>query len=194
MTVIEADGHVTESYVQIAKYLAEPYRRRPLTFPLYTADGWDRRLIDKFHDWAGNADQWLRALDKGGMELAVLYPTLGLFMSFLKDREWAVRLCRAYNTLMHEEFIKLSPRLQAVALLPVQDPKAAALELRRAVSEQGHVGGMLAADGSPLLGDARFLPVYEEPDPPRGMLGIQPAGAQLRWARRRGLSLPLRTR
>ena len=92
MTVLDADGHVTESYEQIAKYLDEPYRRRPLTFPLYTADGWDRRLVDKFHDWAGNAEQWLRALDKGGMELAVLYPTLGLFMSFLKDREWAVAL------------------------------------------------------------------------------------------------------
>jgi hypothetical protein len=131
MPVLDADGHVTESYQQIAKYLDEPYRRRPLTFPLYPADGWDRRIVDKFHDWAGNADEWLRALDTGGMELAVLYPTLGLFMSFLKDREWAVRLCRAYNTLMHEEFIKVSPRLQSVALLPVQDPKAAALELRR---------------------------------------------------------------
>src|SRR5229473_1092425 len=154
--VLDADGHVTESYEQLAKYLDEPYRRRPLTFPLYTADGWDRRLVDKFHDWAGNAEEWLRALDKGGMELTVLYPTLGLFMSFLKDREWAVRLCRAYNTLMHEEFIKVSPRLQSVALLPVQDPKAAALELRRAVSELGHVGAMLAADGTHLLGDERF--------------------------------------
>ena len=46
------------------------------------------------------------------MESAVLYPTLGLFMSFLKDREWAVALCRAYNTFMYEEFIKKSPRLQ----------------------------------------------------------------------------------
>src|SRR5206468_1328755 len=81
--------------------------------------------------------------------------------SFLKDREWAVRLCRAYNTMMHEEFIKQSPRLQSVALLPVQDPKAAAVELRRAVSELGHVGGMLDADGTHLLGDERFLPVYE---------------------------------
>src|SRR5260370_29332566 len=145
MTVIEADGHVTESYVQIAKYLAEPYRRRPLTFPLYTADGWDRRLIDKFHDWAGNADQWLRALDKGGMELAVLYPTLGLFMSFLKDREWAVRLCRAYNTLMHEEVIKVSPRLKAVPLLPVQDPAAPAREPRPAAPPLSPTSAMPAS-------------------------------------------------
>src|SRR5260370_7274694 len=97
MTVIDADGHVTESYDQIAKYLDEPYRRRPLTFPLYTADGWDRRLIDKFHDWAGNADQWLRPLDKGGMELAVPYPPLGLFMSFPKDPSRASRPRRPHT-------------------------------------------------------------------------------------------------
>src|SRR5437762_12169656 len=138
MTVLGADGHVTESYEQIAKYLDEPYRRRSLTFPLYTADGWDRRLVDKFHDWAGSAEEWLRALDKGGMEVTVLYPTLGLFMSFLKDREWAVRLCHAYNTLMHEEFIKVSPRLQTVALLPVEHPAAADVGLRPSVSEPRH--------------------------------------------------------
>jgi predicted TIM-barrel fold metal-dependent hydrolase len=179
LSVLDADGHVTESYQQLAKYLDEPYRRRAQTFPWYTADGWDRRLVDKFHDWAGNADEWLQALDKGGMELAVLYPTLGLFMSFLKDREWAVRLCRAYNTMMHEEFIKQSPRLQSVALLPVQDPKAAALELRRAVSELGHIGGMLSADGTHLLGDERFLPVYEEADRLGVMLGVHASGSHL---------------
>src|SRR5206468_2674369 len=82
---------------------------------------------------------------------AVLFPTLGLFMSFLKDRTWAVQFCRAYNSFIHEEFVKVSPRLKAVALLPVQDPQAAAQELRRAVRELGHVGAMLAADGSHVL-------------------------------------------
>jgi len=50
MTVLDADGHVTESYEQLRRYLDAPYRERPLTFPWYTADGWDRRLVDKFHD------------------------------------------------------------------------------------------------------------------------------------------------
>src|SRR5439155_21577070 len=84
---------------------------------------------------------------------AVLFPTLGLFMSFLKDRSWAVQLCRAYNSFIHEEFVKVSPRLKAVALLPVQDPQAAAQELRRAVRVLGAVGALLAADGGLVLGD-----------------------------------------
>jgi predicted TIM-barrel fold metal-dependent hydrolase len=136
MTVLDADGHVTETAQQLVKYMDAPYRDRQLSFPLVPSDGWDRRLITKFHDSAGTAEAWLEALDRGGMEQAVLFPTLGLFMSFLKDRAWAVQFCRAYNTFMHEEFIKVSPRLKAVALLPIQDPEASARELRRAVRAQ----------------------------------------------------------
>lgn len=177
--VLDADGHVTETTEQVAKYLDEPYRRRPLTFPFYPWDGWDRRLLGALGDIAGTAEAWLRALDRGGVEQTVLYPTLGLFMSFLKDREWAVALCRAYNSFLHEEFVRVSPRLQAVALLPVQDPEAAARELRRAVRDLGLVGGMLAADGSHLLGDTRFLPVYEEADRLEVMLAVHASGSHL---------------
>jgi predicted TIM-barrel fold metal-dependent hydrolase len=177
--VIDADGHVTESTEQVAKYLDEPYRRRPLGFPFYPADGWDRRLLGTLGDLGGDAETWLRAMDKGGVETAVLYPTLGLFMSFLKDREWAVALCRAYNTFLHEEFVNASPRLKAVALLPVQAPDACAPELRRAVTELGLVGAMLAADGDHLLGDARFLPVYGEAERLGVMLGIHASGSHL---------------
>ncbi len=177
--VIDADGHVTESNEQVAKYLDEPYRRRPLAFSMYPWDGWDRRLLGRLGDWAGDAAAWLRALDDGGVESTVLYPTLGLFLSFLKDRDWAVALCRAYNTFLHEEFVSVSPRLRAVALLPIQDPEAAAGELRRGVRELGLVGGMLAADGSHLLGEPRFLPIYEEAERLDTMLGVHASGSHL---------------
>lgn len=178
-SVLDADGHVTESTAQVAKYLDEPYRRRPLNFQFYPWDGWDRRLLGTLGDDGGDAETWLRALDKGGVETTILYPTLGLFMSFLKDREWAVAICRAYNSFMHEAFVTVNPRLKAVALLPVQDPDAAALELRRAVRELGLVGAMLAADGTHLLGDARFTPIYEEADRLGVMLGIHASGSHL---------------
>lgn len=179
MTVIDADGHVTESQEQIARYLEEPYRRRPTTFPFWPWDGWDRRMLGTLGNWAGDAEAWLRALDEGGIETTVLYPTLGLFASFLRDRQWAVALCRAYNTLLHEEFTRVTPRLRAVALLPVQDPEAAAAELRRAVHELGCVGGMLAADGPHLLGDARFDPVWEEAQRLDTMLAVHASGSHL---------------
>src|SRR5205085_6222555 len=161
--VVDADGHVTESNEQVAKYLDEPYRRRPLTFPLYPQDGWDRRLLGTLGSVGGTAEQWLKALDAGGMETTVLYPTLGLFLSFLKDRAWAVAICRAYNTFLHEEFIKKSPRLQAVALLPIQDPDAAAAEPERAVGRLPLGGPMLAPAGTHGLGATRFPPHYDRP-------------------------------
>jgi predicted TIM-barrel fold metal-dependent hydrolase len=179
LSVLDADGHVTETAEQVAKYLDEPYRRRPLAAPLYPADGWDRRLLGTLGDYAGDAESWLRALDAGGMELTVLYPTIGLFVGFLRDRQWAVALCRAYNTFLHETFVSVSPRLKGVALLPVQDPEAAALELRRAVRELGLSGGMLTADGQHVLGDARFLPIYEEAQRLDVMLGVHASGSHL---------------
>jgi len=179
MNVIDADGHVTETQEQVARYLDEPYRRRPGNMPFYPWDGWDRRMLGTLGEYAGTAEAWLQAMDRGGMETAVLYPTLGLFMSFLRDRPWAVALCRAYNSFMHEEFTKKSARLKAVALLPLQDPEAAALELRRAVRELGCVGAMLAADGSHVLGDARFTPIYEEAARLDTMLGVHASGSHL---------------
>src|SRR5207245_5065066 len=122
MTVIDADGHVTESAEQLVKYMDAPFRNRQLVFPIVPADGWDRRLITKYHDTAGTADAWLTALDKGGVEQAVLFPTLGLFMYFVKDRTLAVQFCRVCNTFMHEEFVKARARLMAVGSLAFQDP------------------------------------------------------------------------
>src|SRR5687768_17856403 len=131
--VIDADGHVTETWEQIARHLDEPYRRRPLLTPFFPQDAWDRRLLGTKGNWAGDAKAWVEALDSGGMSLSVLFPTLGLFMPFLRDPEWAVALCRAYNTMLHAELTSQSPRLKGVALLPLQDPEAAVAELTRTV-------------------------------------------------------------
>ena len=53
MTIIDADGHVTEIQEQVAKYLDEPYRRRPVVSSFYPWDGWDRRLLGTLGDAAG---------------------------------------------------------------------------------------------------------------------------------------------
>jgi hypothetical protein len=73
----------------------------------------------------------------------------------------------------------VSPRLRGVALLPVPAPEEAALELRRAVSELGFSGGMLAADGSHLLGDPRFWPIYEEAQRLDTPLAVHASGSHL---------------
>ena len=179
MSIFDADGHITETQEQVAKYLDDPYRHRSLTYGMYPADGWDRRMINKLGDWGGDAATWLAAMDKGGVDETVLYPTAGLFMSFIPDRNWQVQICRAYNRMLHEEFIKVSARLHAVALLPVLDPDEAARELRNAVKNYGCVGAMVAADGGHLLGDRKFDPIYAEAQSLDAMVGLHASGSHL---------------
>src|SRR5688572_31312440 len=38
--IIDADGHVSETWEGLQKYLDEPYRRRPTNFPYFPQDGW----------------------------------------------------------------------------------------------------------------------------------------------------------
>ena len=160
--VIDADGHVSESWEQLQAHLEPPFNKRSPLPPYFPQDGWDRRLTGTLGNWAGDATSWIDALDRGGMAMSVLYTTLGLFMPFVRDPEWAVALTRAYNTLLYEEFTSQSPRLLGVALLAPHDPAAAVVELRRCVTELGFVGAMLPADGYYLLGHARFDPIYAE--------------------------------
>ena len=107
------------------------------------------------------------------------HPTLGLFMPFLRDPEWAVALSRAYNTMLYKDVTSQSPRLRGVALLPLQDPAAAARELERCVGELGFVGGMLSADSYYLLGHSRFDPIYAAAQRLRVPITVHAAGTDM---------------
>ena len=84
----------------------------------------------------------------------VLFPTLGLNIGFVQERDLAAAVCRAYNNFLYEEFLRVSPRLKGVAIIPVQDIPKAVKELRRAVESLGMVAGLLPTHGPayrPLL-------------------------------------------
>src|SRR5205807_19474 len=61
--IIDADGHVTEPWEQIARHLEEPYRRRSLLTPSFPQDGWDRRLMGSKGAWAADGKSWAAPLD-----------------------------------------------------------------------------------------------------------------------------------
>ena len=161
--IIDGDGHVTETEEQVRRYL--PDRLRAGRAHLRAGHGyWDISLGGTLGGEAKDAETWLRAMDEGGMETAVLFPTsVGLTASLIWEPEVAVEVCRAYNRFMYEEFLSRSPRLKAAALIPMQDLDAAVDELRRAVTEYGMVGAMLPAlGGHPPLGRKEYFPLYEE--------------------------------
>ncbi|ETW97254.1 MAG: hypothetical protein ETSY1_23415 [Candidatus Entotheonella factor] len=164
---IDGDGHVIEDMPRLLEHMAAPYRNwyasgRSGAMIAVPGDGAPRSLGGKFNHGPGNStESWLKMMHEGDLESAILYPTAGLSSGCLKDPEFAVALCRAYNTWMVEDLLKPEEGLLGVALLPVQDAVEGAAELRRAAQAPGLVGAMLTADGGHLLGHQQFDPIYQ---------------------------------
>ena len=78
--VIDADGHITESTEQLRPYFEGNYGERGHWAgrrSYYPEDGWDRSLGGRLGSKASDAKTWLRFMDEGAVETAVLYPTAG---------------------------------------------------------------------------------------------------------------------
>jgi uncharacterized protein len=169
--VFDADGHVVEQDRELLDYFDPPFRGRAelLGNPFFlTLDGWHRQAMSIADGKQPGVDEddaeaWLRLMDRTGIEQTVLYPTAGLSEGLIKDPDWAVAVCRAYNNFICESYIKASPRICAVALLPMQDVGEAVKELGRAVRELKMLGGLIAPVGLPFpAGHPSYHPVYAE--------------------------------
>lgn len=164
--IIDADGHVLEKDSELHDFLEGRYRNMPRfeTYSFFPSlDGWNRGFGVPGKDSQVPASRWLEFLDELGVHTTVLYPTGGLALGLVQNPEWACVLSRAYNSWISERFTKQSPRLRAVALLPVHEPVEAAKELRRA-RELGLVAGLLPAVTvlTKGYGHTDFDPIYEE--------------------------------
>jgi predicted TIM-barrel fold metal-dependent hydrolase len=176
---IDGDGHVWEDVAAIVRHLPDPYREWR-TWELGVAGG-TCRLFPPIGYLASmpfvltqssardpresgrDPDSWEYFLDAVGLQSTVLYPNYGLTIGRVRDLDYAIALTRAYNDWLAETYLRHpSGRFQAAALLPLQVPAAAAVELERAVTELGFCAGVLPANGLPThLGAEQFLPVYE---------------------------------
>jgi len=79
-------------------------------------------------------------LDREGIDVAVLYPSLGLGIGGLHDAEHAVLACRIYNDWLADYCSAAPDRLIGVGAVPMQDPAAAVVEAERCVRELGFRG------------------------------------------------------
>ena len=173
--VYDADGHVLENDNILLDFLDPPYRgkKKLLNEPLFpSVDGWHRRAMGIGDGRASDlgpdlivddVPSWLAMMDRTGIEETVLYPTIGLAEGLIKDADWAVAICRGYNNFLSETYLKVSPRIHAMALLPMQDVDEAVKELRRARNELKMFGGVMTPVGLPLpAGHPTYHPVYAE--------------------------------
>jgi len=158
--VVDSDGHVRDLDEFIQPHLPEPFRKRRM--PYLPREVYDRSLGGTLGQNGIKFEERLSAMDQQEIETAVLYPTAGLGIGLIREPAYAAALCRAYNDFI-AEYCKASPRLKAVANLPVNNPQEAAEELKRAVTKLGLVGGMMAAQAHRKnFGHPEFYPLYEE--------------------------------
>ena len=112
----------------------------------------------------------LEDLDTDGIDVQVMYGSLGLATSTIADPDFAYAMSRACNEY-YASFCAPDPaRLKCAATLAVQDMAAAVDEARRAVTELGHVALTVPPNlHGRNLDDPYFYPLYalaEELDVP----------------------------
>lgn len=106
-------------------------------------------------------DLRLENMDKIGVEKSVL-SLAGPGVQAEKSTDTAVRLAQKVNDFLAEQMAKRPDRYGGFAHLAVQDPKAAADELERCVSDLGMQGAMINGQtGGTYLDDDRYSPLWE---------------------------------
>ncbi len=165
--IIDADGHCVEYHPAIRAILdelggpelAERYKLAPVGhFNWYDQSPETRveRRTPRPPWWpvpsANTADRAMAVipqvmyerLDEAGVDVSILYPTLGLFAMAIGNDELRQVGCRAFNTYYHRVYGPYADRLIPNAIIPMHTPDEALAELEYAVGELGFRSVLLA--------------------------------------------------
>ena len=181
--VVDCDGHLIESIPELAEFMdpdmrqsvLNPGRDREGAFPSLDGfhgprirgagadNGTERDYVTASSHRKGSAEDFISFLEKAGVDEAIIFTSEGLSIGFIQNADYAVGICRAYNDYVYDRYARLSDRLHPMALIAMQDPAEARLELRRAVKELGFPGAMIPSTGLSLhVGHEYYWPIYEE--------------------------------
>jgi len=113
-------------------------------------------------------DYRIKEMDDNGIEFMVLSLNAPGIQG-IHDRAKAAEVARLANDITAEAIEKKKDRFRGFAALPMQDPEAAILELRRSVNELGLVGGFVngfsqidSPENAVYLDDPRYKPFWAE--------------------------------
>ncbi len=115
-----------------------------------------------------------QVLEQHGVTMQVV--TLTTPGTHVEAPDVAAKLASVVNDEFREAMERRGRRFTALATLPLNDPKAALAEFRRATDELGMRGAMLFSNVNGIaLSDERFWPLYEAADERAAVLYIHPA-------------------
>jgi predicted TIM-barrel fold metal-dependent hydrolase len=161
--ILDADAHVIEPggiFGDAHRFGVNPIHI-PNTTPTEACGGAD--LADQWENgW--DAPSYLRAMDAQGIDAAVLYPSIGLFVPFQADITPAesAAACAGYAEWVAAYCDTDVLRMAAVGIAPTVDPALAVVEAQRA-ARLGLVGMLVRPNHlyGRNLGDPAFDPLYE---------------------------------
>jgi len=103
----------------------------------------------------------LALMDRLGIARQLLSPNPILMIAHT-DESVATSYASWHNDTLASEVARAPDRLAALAQVPVQSPKAAATELRRAVTDLGHIGLALGTEAPFDLDAPEMTPLWDE--------------------------------
>ncbi|HKZ79887.1 MAG TPA: amidohydrolase family protein [Pyrinomonadaceae bacterium] len=183
--IVDSDTHINEEIDAFERFLEAPYTsRRPvkvkdtfgLTRLVFEGRLYPETRLKQAHSknieglrmggiQAGAQDPKARLgdLDLEGIDIQLIYGSLGLALSALEDKDFAAAMSRACNNY-YADFCSVNPeRLRCMATLPLQDIPASVEEMRRAVKDLGLTGITLPPNvNGKNLDHPDFYPLYEE--------------------------------
>ena len=182
--IVDSDTHINEPMEAFERFLEEPYHsRRPrvikdtlgLTRILLEGRLYPEPRLRQAHSkqiegmklggiqpGATDPKARLADLDIEGIDVQVVLGSLGLVLSALPDKDFAVAMARACNNY-YADFCSVNPdRLKCMATLPLQDIPASVAEMKRAARELGHTGIILPPNvNGKNLDHPDFYPIYQ---------------------------------
>ena len=152
MKIITVEEHYTVP--EVDAYCAQAKAARSGNTPPQTPAHADAGVLGEL------GEKRLAAMDRSGITAQIIGYG-GNSPMHLRKEENAVTYCRMANDYLAQAVRQHPGRMYGYAVLPVDDPAAAAAELERCVRELGLVGWMIdgPADGE-FLDHERFLPIF----------------------------------
>ena len=156
--VIDADGHLAEPEGALDPYLDPAFRDfaprlvhvmpgsedrfllegKLLPKPYGRGRGYARMLKWPLQEYQSRSH--LEDLDEEGVDIVVLFPSMGLFFSGIESPDVAAAMYGAYNSWT-KDYAQMNPaRIKPVGVLPLQNVKAAVKEVERIATELEFIG------------------------------------------------------
>jgi len=178
MRILDADAHVVEPAGLFAPWAPAGVAviDLPPTTPFELCG--DSSLLADQLEHGFDAPSYLRAMDAQGIDAAVLFPSMGLFVPFLPELEppRAAAACRAYNEWVADYCGTDPRRLAAVGVVPQRSPELTAAEAERA-ADLGLAGVLVRPNhlSDVYLDDPAFDPLYDAIETTGLVLGVHEA-------------------